>query len=239
MAIPKIDLPTYNLELKSTGQTIVFRPFIVKEEKILLMAVESGEFETVLQAIKQVIGNCLLTEVDIDALPLFEIEFIFLNIRARSMGEEVNLVYVCENVVENKKCKGEMPAKIDLLKVAVDMKVQNSTIKLTDKVGIKLRYPTINSTRILLESFTDIEVGIKIIKDCTEYLFDDDQIYKPDEMELGEFESFIENLTQDQYIMIKNFFDEVPTVSYDTTITCGKCGISHNIHLEGLQDFFE
>lgn len=239
MAIPKIDLPTYKLNLKSSGVEVQFRPFVVREEKILLLALETGEFDTILNAIKQVIKNCLITEIDIDGLPLFEIEFIFLNLRARSMGEVVDLTYLCENIVEDKKCKNEMEVKVDLLKAALDVKVQNSTLRVTDKVGLKLKYPTVETTKILNSATSNMDVAIDLIEGCTEYLFDEDQTYKPSDMEPGEFKSFIESLTQDQFLMIKTFFDNIPAIVYDTNVTCGKCGKNHSIHLEGLLDFFE
>jgi hypothetical protein len=239
MAIPKIDLPTYRLNLKSSGKEVEFRPFIVKEEKILLLALETGEFDTILNAVKQVIKNCLITEIDIDDMPLFEIEYIFLNLRARSMGESVSLTYICENVIENKKCKNEMEVQIDLLKAALDMKVETSTLKINENVGIKLKYPTIETTKILNSNTSNLEVAVELIENCTEYLFDSDQVYRPSDMEPGEFKSFIEGLTQDQFLMIKSFFDNIPAIIYDTNVSCGKCGKNHSIHMEGLLDFFE
>lgn len=239
MAIPKIDLPTYKLHLKSSDIEVEFRPFVVKEEKILLLALESDDFNNILSAAKQIIKNCIITEIDVDSLPLFEIEFIFLNLRARSIGEMVELTYICQNTVEDKKCKNEMVVQIDLLKAALDMEVQNPTLRISDKVGIKLKYPTIEATKLLNGDKPEIEVAVQLIKECTEYLFDENQIYKPEDMEPGEFEQFIENLTQDQFIMIKKFFDDIPTLTHDINANCGRCGKNHSIHLEGLLDFFE
>lgn len=239
MALPKIDLPTYKLDLKTSNRTITFRPFIVKEEKLLMIAMESNDFDTVMSTIKQVINNCMLEDIDVDNLPLFELEHIFLNLRARSAGETVELSYVCRNDVEDKKCGGKMLVEVDLLKVDLETPNINQTIKFNETVGIKLRYPTVSVSKIISEQYDSLDVSFKVIEHCTEYLFDDQQVYKPEDMQPGEFIDFIQNLTQDQFQSIKKFFDNLPTIKYNSVATCSKCGKEHEIKLEGLLDFFE
>jgi hypothetical protein len=239
MAIPKIDLPTYKLEIKSIGKEITFRPFVVKEEKILLMALESRDYETSLDAIKQIVRNCVLDELDVESLPLYEIEFLFLNLRARSIGEIVSLQYVCENVIDGKKrCKSKMDLEVDLLKVAVDHKPLDNSIVLSNGVGIKLNYPTISVSKVLIEKLSTKDAPVEILKQCTEYLYDENQVYKIDEMQPGEFEEFVNNLTTEQYRKIKNFFMSMPILRYENELVCGKCNKKHTIKLEGLLDFF-
>ena len=239
MALPKIDLPTYKIKLETLNKEITFRPFVVKEEKILLMALESLDYQTSIDAIKQIITNCVLDEIDVEKLPLFEIEFIFLNLRARSIGETVSLQYVCENTVEdNKKCKAKMQMDVDLLKVAYDVKHVDNNIILSNGVGIKLNYPTVNISKVLAEKIKGKDAPIEILKECTEYLYDESQVYKINEMQEGEFEEFINNLTVDQYKKIKNFFSEMPTLKHKENLVCKKCGKNHTIKLEGLLDFF-
>ena len=240
MALPKIDLPTFKVYLPSLEKEVSFRPFIVKEEKLLLIANESDDFETTIDTIKQVIQNCIVTEgVDVNALPLFEIEFMFLHLRARSMGEKINLAYICENVVDDKPCKNEMELEVDLLKAALDTKVNNNNIKLTDKVGIKLRYPSIEVSRIINSEINDVDKAIQLIEDCTEYLYDDEQVYKVSEMQPGEFKKFIEDdLTQAQFQKLRLFFENIPTIKYSSDLTCKKCSKVHKIELEGILDFF-
>jgi T4 bacteriophage base plate protein len=239
MAIPKIDLPTYKLEIKSIGKEITFRPFVVKEEKILLMALESRDYETSLDAIKQIVRNCVLDELDVESLPLYEIEFLFLNLRARSIGEIVSLQYVCENVIDGKKrCKSKMDLEVDLLKVAVDHKPLDNSIVLSNGVGIKLNYPTISVSKVLIEKLSTKDAPVEILKQCTEYLYDENQVYKIDEMQPGEFEEFVNNLTTEQYRKIKNFFMNMPILRYENELVCGKCNKKHTIKLEGLLDFF-
>jgi len=239
MALPKIDLPTYKLRLDSLDKEITFRPFVVKEEKILLMALESSDYQTSLDAIKQIINNCVLDEIDVERLPLFEIEYIFLNLRARSIGEIVSLEYVCENVLEeNKKCKGKMGLEIDLLKIAFEQKKVENMIQLSNNVGIRLNFPTISISKILTEKLSGPDAPIEILKECTEYIYDDSQVYKLDEMQEGEFDEFINNLTTEQFKKIKKFFLEMPTLKHKAELVCNKCGKNHTIRLEGLLDFF-
>lgn len=239
MPLPKIDLPTYKVRLESLGKEVTFRPFVVKEEKILLMALESQDYETSLDAIKQIINNCVLEQIDVESLPLYEIEFLFLNLRARSIGEVVTLEYVCENVVEEKKkCKGRMKMDVDLLKVSLEHKPAQNNILLSNGVGIKLNYPTISVSKVLIEKFNSKDAPTEILKECTEYLYDETQVYKIEEMQEGEFEDFINNLTTEQYKKIKKFFLDMPILKHQSQLVCGKCGKEHTIKLEGLLDFF-
>lgn len=237
MAIPKIDLPIYKLYLQSSNKTINFRPFLVKEEKILLIALESNDEHTILEAIKQAITNCVLEPIEVDDLPMFEIEHLFLNLRARSMGEIVELAYICQNVVDEKTCAMELELEVDLLKVDLDMKISNPIIKFTDTVGIVLKFPTMKSSLSSVINYKDISV--KNIKDCTDFLFDANQTYKVEDMQIGEFEEFIDNLTQDKFNNIKDFFKNIPAIKYDGITTCNRCKKEHKIHLEGILDFFE
>ena len=239
MAIPKIDLPTYKLRIESLNKEITFRPFLVKEEKILLMALESKDYVTSLDAIKQIVKNCVLEDVDVESLPLYEIEYLFLNLRARSIGEIVTLEYVCENVVaENKRCKGRMEMNVDLLQVAIDHKPIQNMIQLSNGVGIKLNYPTISISKVLIEKLNSKDAPTEILKQCTEYLFDENQVYKIDEMQQGEFDEFVNNLTTEQYRKIKKFFLDMPILKFENELVCKKCGKNHTIRLEGLLDFF-
>jgi hypothetical protein len=203
------------------------------------MALESRDYETSLDAIKQIVNNCVVDQIDVESLPLYEIEYLFLNLRARSIGEIVSLEYVCENIVDkNKKCKGKMQLDIDLLKVAYEHKPSNSLVPLTSNVGIKLRYPTIEISKVLVEKLNTKDAPTEIIKQCTEYLYDENQVYNINEMQQGEFDEFINNLTTEQFKKIKNFFLEMPMLRYKNELVCGKCDRNHTIKLEGLLDFF-
>lgn len=245
MALPKIDLPIYKLYLDSIGKEVSFRPFVVKEEKILMIALESDDYNAAIDSIKQIIRNCVLDDIDVDSLPMFELEHLFLHLRSRSMGELAAIKYICENVIEQsdppKKCKGQMELTIDLLKTSIDQKTKiDNVIKITDKVGIKLKYPTLEISKILSEDIRLEDVRTEVLKKCTEYLYDEEQVYKVEDMADGEFETFIENqLNSEMYNKIQNFFYNMPQLVYETDLVCKKCGTTHKIRLEGLMDFFE
>jgi hypothetical protein len=241
---PKIELPTYRLKL-STGE-ITFRPFTVKEEKLFLMAMESKDNESIVDAIKQVVSNCVLTEdFDVTTLPLFELEYLFLNLRARSVGEVVNLAYKCRTVKEDKSnCNMEMSADVDLLKAGIDMKNDVSglspVVKLTDTLKIKFKYPTI-ATSIALSKANksgNFDDEMVTLKECTEYMFDDEEVYRIEEMPDGKFEEIIESLPPNKLEEVDNFFRNLPTLSHEIQMKCGSCGTEHKIKLEGLLDFF-
>ena len=238
MALPKIDLPLYSLQLKSENKTIRFRPFLVKEEKLLIMALESGEYTQIVDTIKQVINNCIVDELDIDKLPMFEVENIFLNLRARSMGERVEVTYICQSVVDDKKCGAEMDLEVDLLNVALNMGSVDPVIKLTDSVGIKLKFPTFEVARSV-RAEKNADAAIKIIRECTDFVFDAEQTYKVDEVTEQEFNDFINNMTQEQFAKIKKFFDSIPKLSYSGHVQCPRCKKEHDVLLEGILDFFE
>jgi hypothetical protein len=240
MALPVLDLPTYELFLPSLKKNVRFRPFVVKEEKVLLIALESNDFKSILNATKQVIQNCIVTEgVKVEDLPLNEIELLFLNLRARSMGETVELNYICENVIDEKKCKGQVNVVVDLLKVSLEQTQVKDIIQLTDNVGIKMKFPTIDVSNIIGNPDSGLEETIELIEKCTEYLFDSEQVYKPSEMADGEYREFITNLTQSQYLMIQQFFTDIPKIKYEANAVCIKCKKEHKVFLEGLLDFFE
>jgi len=238
MALPKIDLPIYSVHLKSENKDVRFRPFVVKEEKLLIMALESNEHKMITDTIKQVINNCLVEEIDLDKLPMFEVENIFLNLRARSMGEKVEITYVCQNVVDERKCGAEMDLEVDLLQVTTKMGNANPVVQLTDNIGIKMKYPTFETAKkIQLEK--DLDLVIKIIRECTEFIFDKEQTYPVSDVDEKEFDDFINSLTQEQFGRIKNFFDNIPKLSYTGKVECPRCKKEHDVVLEGILDFFE
>jgi hypothetical protein len=239
MAIPKIDLPIYELSLKSENRNIRFRPFLVKEEKLLIIALESNELKMIVDTVKQVINNCVLDPIDVDTLPMFEVENIFLNLRARSMGEVVEVTFVCQNVVNEKKCAAEMDLQVNLLDVALEMKEIDPVIKITDKVGMKMKFPTFETSKIVGDAKGDDQLAMKIIRDCTEFIYDESSTYMTKDITEEEFYEFLDNMTQEQFAKIRNFFNAIPTIKYNGHVQCPKCKKEHDVLLEGILDFFE
>jgi len=250
MPLPKIDLPIFEIKLVSEPNPIKFRPFLVKEEKLLLMALQTEEEQTILNTVKQVINNCLVDELDINKLPIFDIEYLFLNIRARSVGETVETTYVCRNITETGineqgeevgvECKHLMCIKINLLDIKPPIDDLPTKIYITKDVGIKLNYPTLEtfkSVKNLILS-EDAEQIYELVFDCTEYIFDSENVYYSKESSLEEFKQFLESLTQEQFDKILEFFNKLPTIKKDVKHVCEKCSFEHNLVLEGLNDFF-
>jgi hypothetical protein len=240
MALPKIDVPIYELDLPLSKKHIRFRPFLVKEQRNLMMAMESDDKETIEKNIRQVLHNCTLTEnIDIDSLPIIDVEFYFLNLRARSVGEIVENKYRCENIVDDKKCNNLMDSQLNLLDIKVDMNGSvDDNIQLTDKISIKLKYPEFS----ILERSTNFEnatdMAFDMIVESIESIFDGEQFYYAKETDPAELVEFVESLNQEQFAKIEEFFNNLPKLNKTIEMNCKKCGFHHIIEVEGLESFF-
>lgn len=241
MALPKIDAPIYEIDLPLSKKHIRFRPFLVKEQRNLLMAVESDDRETIEKNIKQVLHNCTLTEdIDIDKLPITDVELYFLNLRARSIGEVVTNKYRCENVVDSKKCDNMMDSSINLLDIKVDMgNIGDGVIQLTKDISIKLNYPEF-AFLDKISTNTDVsDAAFGMIVDCIDYIFDGEQYFYANESTKEELTQFIESLNSQQFAKIEEFFANMPKLNKKIDLKCSKCGFDHKIEVEGLESFFD
>jgi len=240
MALPKIDTPTYNLTLPLSKKNITFRPFLVKEQRNLLMAMESDDKESIEQNVRQVLTNCTLTKgVDIEKLPVIDIEFYFLNLRARSVGEIVDNKYRCNNVVNDKSCGNIMETSLNIL----DIKVTNISedaelIQLTDKISIKLKYPEFSVIKRVSKLKSSTDVAFEMIADSVEYIYDGEQMYYASETPRKELVEFIESLNQTQFSKMEHFFTNLPKLEKKIEIKCSRCGHEHKLDVEGLESFF-
>jgi rubrerythrin len=243
MALPKIDVPIFELKLPSTGKKIRFRPFTVKEEKLFLMAAEDVDSKSAFNTVIQVLNNCILDEIDVEMLPMFDIELLFLNLRARSIGEVVDISYKCNNNIEEEsgeshKCNNVVEMKVNLLEIqpSVDEKHTNK-IQLTDKLGIVMKYPNMqflsNET-----SGDEFDMIVNLIVDCIEYIYDEESIYYAKDSSREELMEFLDSLQSKELEKVKVFFDTLPKVKKDLEFKCNKCGYNENITLEGIQSFF-
>jgi hypothetical protein len=240
MALPKIDVPIYELDLPLSKKHIRFRPFLVKEQRNLMMAMEANDSETIEKNIKQVLHNCTLTEdINVDTLPIIDVEYYFLNLRARSVGEVVENKYRCENDVNGTKCGTLMESKVNLLDIKVDMSnVPDSLIKLTDKISIGMKYPEFSIIERAAKFENTTDMAFDMIVESVEYIFDGEQYYYAKETNPGEIIEFVESLNQDQFSKIENFFNNMPKLDKKIEMTCKKCSFHHTINLEGLDSFF-
>lgn len=236
MSLPKIDYPIYELKLLSVDNPVKFRPFLVKEQKLLMMAFESNETKTVIQTIKQVMRNCCLDNIDIDNLPLVDIELFYLNLRARSVSEIIDILFKCKNLVEEKECGMVIEISVDLLKdVGIENKNDSNKIMLSDNIGILMKYPTID---LITALESDDNISEKVLMQCIGKIFDEDEIYDPKTANENEIIEFLENLSAAHYNRLVDFVKNIPTLSYKKSIPCPKCKHVHEVKLEGLDDFF-
>lgn len=244
MALPKIDVPIYSVNLISTGKPIRFRPFSVKEEKIFLMANESDDIQSIVDSTKQVLDNCILDEIDIDTLPVFDIEYIFLNIRARSIGENINLRYKCNNDIkeedseETHKCNNVVEIDLNVLEIEPTLNEDNNKkIQITDKMGLVMKYPSLQ----MLRNYTatnEVDAILDMTIGCIDYIYDSENIYYSKDSSKEELMEFVENLMSRDLEKIKNFFDTMPKIKKDIEFKCNKCGHEELIQIEGIESFF-
>lgn len=240
MPLPKIDTPIYDLTLPLSNKKIRFRPFIVKEQKNLFMALESNDDESIQENIKQVLRNCTLTDgVEIDDLPVVDIEYYFINLRAKSVGEIVENKYRCENVVEEKKCNNIMDISLNLTDIKVEGVVEgNDVIQLTDKISIKLKYPKFSILKSIRNMDKMTEIAMRMVAESIEYIYDGEQFYYANEVSIEELVEFVESLNQKQFQQIEKFFQDMPKLEKKIKMTCRKCGFKHSLDIEGLENFF-
>lgn len=240
MALPKIDVPTYEIELPVSKKKIKYRPFLVKEQKNLLMAIESSDSVTVQQAISDVLNNCTLTEkINIDKLPIVDVEYYFLHLRAKSVGEVIESKYRCNNTVEGKECGNIMENNLDLMTINVQRDDSISPeIQLTDAITIKMKYPEFGIVKDSLRLEDINEVTFNMIAESIEYVYDGEQFYYDHEAKPGEMLEFVEGMNQEQFSKVEKFFNNLPRLKQDIDITCNKCGFKHHITVEGLENFF-
>jgi len=229
MALPLLTTPEYDIEVPSTKETITIRPFLVKEEKVLLTALEGGDEKEIVKSIKQVMKNCIQSDIKIDALSFFDFEYIFLMMRAKSVGDviELTLEHHC----------GEMnKVGIDINSIEVEFSDDHSdTIKLNDDIGIKMKYPTISNTDMFTDA-NDIDKMFQIMETCIDYVYDDDKVY--DEFSKKELKTFIESMNKDQLEKIMDFFNTMPSLEHQVEYTCTNCGEVQKYTLKGISDFF-
>jgi DNA-directed RNA polymerase subunit M/transcription elongation factor TFIIS len=241
--LPKIDVPIYELNLLSSGKKVRFRPFLVKEQKLLLMATQSEDSKDILNVVKQISKNCLIDDVDVESLPIFDLEYIFLNLRARSVNEVVNLQYKCNNKIktedgEEDVCGSLEKFDINLLEILPEKNSNhNKKIMLTDNLGLMMKYPTFE-VLANIDNQNENEVLMELLINCIEYIFDKKEIYYVKDCTKEELMEFIDNLQQKDLEKIQQFFETSPKIKKNLDFKCRKCGYKENIVLEGLQNFF-
>ena len=236
MALPKLTTPTYELEIPSTDEKIKYRPFLVKEEKILMMALESKSSGDITQAVKDIVSECTFNKVNIDLMPMFDVEYIFLNIRSKSVGEVSKLKILCP---DDKKTYADV--ELDLNKVNVQVGEDHTNkIELGNGMGMIMKYPSIDSFKD--SGIRDINASnmLEVISTCTLQIFEEEgkKVYDPKDQTKKELTDFIEQLNTKQFKDVQKFFDTMPKLKHEITVKNPKTKIESKITLSGLNDFF-
>ena len=236
MALPKLTTPTYELEVPSSDEKIKYRPFLVKEEKILLMAMESKDNTQIISAVKDIVSSCTFEKLDVKAMPMFDMEYIFLNIRAKSVGEISKLRILCPD-------DGKTYAQIELDLTKVEVQVgddHTNKIELTDDTGIIMTYPTIDS---FLESGVEtINANnmLDVIGTCILQIYEEkgEKVYEAKDQTKKELTEFIESMNSKQFKQVQLFFDTIPKLTHTLKVKNPKTKKETNVKLSGLNDFF-
>mgnify|MGYP001483220379 CR=1 FL=1 len=239
MPLPKISTSQHELTLPSTGKTIKFRPFLVREEKILILALESQNPKQISNAVKQVLKDCIITRgIKVDTLPSFDIEYIFLNVRGKSVGEQIEIIVTCGDDGET-----QVPAFINIDEVEVKTDPNHSQeIQLGEGYTLKMKYPSLN--QFLEDNFSDdeddggVEKSFQIIASSIDMVYSDDNVWAAKECTKKELVEWLESLTSEQFKKIENFFETMPKLTHDIVVTNPKTGKDNPVTLEGLSDFF-
>lgn len=229
MPLPKLNTPVYEAILPSTEKVIKFRPFLVKEEKVLLTAMEDGSQTALMNAIKIIIKNCIQGEINVDRLPLFDIEYLFLKLRSKSIGEVSEIGLKC--TTEGCDCVTQLSVNLDEIEVTKP-EGHNRKIMISDEIGVMMSYPVMKTEGIVEED------GMAIVKDCIEMIFTNDETHERDSFSSKELDEFIDSMDSKQFAMIKEFFDTMPKLQHTMNYKCVKCGEDKEVTLQGLESFF-
>ena len=234
MTLPVINTPTYELEIPSTKEKLTYRPFLVKEEKILLMAMEEEKDTQLNKALKQVVHNCTFEKVDVGKLPLFDLEYIFLRIRAKSVGEVAKIQVLCEDDGET-----YVPVEIDLESIEVEFQEDHSTkIELTDEIGIEMGYPTFEFLNFKADE-TEVNQLFDIIGSSIVRVYEGETVYEKADFSKKDLKVFLESLTSEQFLRVQKFFETMPRLRHKIEVINPKTKKKNEVTLEGLQAFFE
>ena len=236
MALPKINTPTYELVIPSTDEKIEYRPFLVKEEKILLIAMESGQQKDIITAIKQIVTACTFGKLKIGRMPMFDVEYLFLNIRAKSVGEVSTL-----NLIAPDDKETQVEVEVDLNEIQIqEEEGHTNKIELTDEMGIYMQYTTVDTFGD--SGITDINASnmLDVITACIAQIYDKkgEEVFEAKDQTKKEMLDFVEQLNSKQFQDVQSFFDTAPKLKHEITIKNPKTKVESKVVLSGLSDFF-
>ena len=238
MPLPKINTPTYELVLPSSNRKVKYRPFLVREEKLLIIALESEDLKQITTAVIDVLNSCILTKgTKVEKMATFDIEYLFLNVRAKSVGEQVEVNVICPDDGETTV---QMPIDIDAIKVQKN-KEHTDIVKLDDDISLKLKYPSLTefiSSNFDADSTNDVDTTMHMITSCIDIIYNAEESWKASESTPKELEDFVEQLNTKQFKDIENFFNTMPKLSHKINVKNPKTEVESEVVLEGLASFF-
>jgi len=239
MPLPKVNTPTYELVLPSSGRKIRYRPFLVREEKILIMALESEDVKQITNAVIEILNNCVLTKgTKIEKMSTFDIEYLFLNVRSKSVGETIDVNVTCP---DDNKTSVQMTIDLDTIKIKKD-KTHKDTIKIDDNLSMKMRYPSmdqfIESNFDTSTQGDDIKTTLDMIISCIDTIYTEEESWSGADSSKKELQEFIEQLNSKQFKAIENFFTTMPKLSHKIKVKNPNTGVESEVLLEGLAAFF-
>jgi len=237
MALPIVETPRYELTLPSQETKIMYRPFLVKEEKVLFMALESGDENEMQQATKDILKSVTFNKLDVEQLPTFDVEYIFLQVRAKSVGEIAKFKIICP---DDKKTYGDVEVDISKVEVQVDDgHTNNVVLDEKRKLGVVMKYPNMkvlyNTANIESLKYEDI---MKLVIGCVDYIYEGEKNYPTKESTTKELQDFFESLPQSNFTNLRKFFESMPRLRHTTKVKNPKTGVESTVTFSGLQDFF-
>lgn len=240
MALPMMNTPTYNMVVPSSGVNVKFRPFLVKEEKALLIAQQSEDPKVMVDTLKNVISDCVLDKVDASKLATFDLEYMFTQIRAKSVGETIELIFPCDEDHGEDNEKARVKITIDLTTIEVKRNPDHTNqIPLFGDVGVVMKYPSIDTIRRLenLEA-DDLDTIFEIVAASIDYIYQSEEVFHAKEQKRDDIMQFLNNLTTEQFSKLQQFFMTMPRLYKEVEYNCPVCGKHHRKLLEGMQSFF-
>lgn len=244
MSLPKIVTPEYTVQLKSLKTPVRYRPYLVKEEKVFLTAKESGDPKEIERAIRQILRSCTFDAIDIDKLPSFDIEYLFLQLRARSVNNIIEMQYQCQNKIadDDTRCGAVSPVRVPIDEIVIHTPEGHSTIvPITDEITLEMQYPTVETLQqILVDGKVSPTLSTELVMACIKSIVTNDgTVYEARDYERTELAEFVESLSIQQIDKLQTFFTTMPTLQYATEFVCQKCQYREPVTFEGIQDFFD
>ena len=232
MALPQLNSARYETTIPSLGKTISYRPYLVKDEKILMLALESQDQKMIMRAIKDVIELCTFDDINVNKLAVFDIECLFLALRSKSVGENMDLKIKCS------ECEGLVDVLINVDEIVPPQVNTDNVVMLTETVGVTLRYPSFEMVSNMGDDIDTVDGAFKMIADCIDTIFDDDAVHDASNVTEKEMNDFLENLNSDQFKKMSTYFEDMPALKHDLHYDCPTCNKANHMELKGLQSFF-